>query len=555
MSKILTLHDPASARKHYLAGVWQMETLYSLARQHATVSGNAYALRDSGRRLTWGELVAWSDSVAAELHGKGMRRGDRVAVWLSNRVEYVVILLACSRNGYVCVPSLHQSNTVAEVLNTLDAIQCRAMFAESAWGADAASKDVFEEARALKCLSFIYSLASSRIEGARSENSGMRMPDLGQRSHIPLPPHSDDPDQVVYLGFTSGTTGAPRGVMHSDNTLLANGRALVTDWSVTAADVLFLLSPMSHHIATVAIEQSLISGCELVIYDPFAGMSAFEWIALSQATYVMGVPTHAIDLLRELERRGESTLGTVTVFYMAGSVIPKDVARKLLSINVKPQNVYGMTENGSHQYTKSSDPSRVLSDTCGKSCTGYEIKLWQPHNRDLECAPGKVGEIGGRGGLLMLGYFNDQAATEASFNRSGWFMSGDLGRIDEEGNLEIVGRKTDLIIRGGRNIHPAHIEEVAMSHPSIRNAAAFGVKDRRLGEKVCLAIVSDGTLLTTDEVLLHLRIEGLSRFDMPEYLLMLPDMPMTASGKILKRALVHWVNRKSVTPKSVRSPA
>ncbi|KAJ8134029.1 hypothetical protein OY671_012757, partial [Metschnikowia pulcherrima] len=145
-------------------------------------------------------------------------------------------------------------------------------------------------------------------------------------------------------------------------------------------------------------------------------------------------------------------------FYMAGSPIPQESAEKFSHIGVKPQNVYGMTENGSHQYTSPDAPTGVIVGTCGQACKGYEIRIWKQEDPDAEAEPGEIGEIGGRGGLLMSGYYSNQEATEASFNASGWFMSGDSGVQDAEGNVRIVGRKKDSIIRGGHNIHPARIE-------------------------------------------------------------------------------------------------
>ena len=348
------------------------------------------------------------------------------------------------------------------------------------------------------------------------------------------------------------TTGTPKGVMHSDNTLLTNGRALGGDWSQNHVTVLLSLSPMSHHIGTVALEQMLAVGCELVMFDPAGGVPMLDWIELTGATYVMGVPTHAMDLVEEVDRRGLNKLGSVKVFYMAGAPIPTETARKLLSLGATPQNVYGMTENGSHQYTLPSDSVDVITTTCGKSCAGYEVRLWNAENPDIEAAVGEVGEIGGRGGELMLGYFNNQSATEGSFNNSGWFLSGDLGQFDAQGNLHIVGRKKDLIIRGGHNIHPAHIEEYAHRHPSVRRAAAFGVADDRLGEKVCLALICEGEQPDAQALLEHLAKEGLSKFDMPEFLLFTPEFPLTASGKILKRELMQWVEDGRVKPASVR---
>ncbi len=553
MSHLLTLHEPATAREHYLSGIWQTDTLYSLARRHATERGSAYAVRDSARRFTWSALVAMVDALAADLHEAGLRRGDRVSIWLPNRVESVVILLACSRNGYVCNPSLHQNYTVAEIVTLLSRIECRALFAQPGWGADATTADIFARAAQMGHMKRVYALPGLRTPDEKLPPGTHPMPT--QQSRIAQPPPSTHPDQIVYLAFTSGTTGTPKGVMHSDNTLLANGRAMVADWGQNHSTVLLSLSPMSHHIGTVALEQVLVTGCELVTFDPTAGVSALDWLQTTGATYVMGVPTHASDLLHDVDKRGLTQLGAVKVFYMAGSPIPTETARRLLALGAKPQNVYGMTENGSHQYTKPSDPVEVITSTCGKSCAGYEIRLWQQENPDLEVAPGEVGEIGGRGGVLMLGYFNNQTATESSFNSSGWFLSGDLGRFDAAGNLQIVGRKKDLIIRGGHNIHPAHIEEYAHRHPSVKRAAAFGVADERLGEKVCLAIICNDQALAGDEILQHLASEGLSKFDMPEFFAVVVEFPMTASGKILKRELVEWVRTGRLQPQPVRYQA
>jgi acyl-CoA synthetase len=342
-------------------------------------------------------------------------------------------------------------------------------------------------------------------------------------------------------------------VLHSDNTLLANGRAMVKDWHHDERTVLYSHSPLSHHIATVAIEQSLVAGFEIVVNDPPGGMKTLDWIVESGATYVMGVPTHAIDLLAQMKQRGLAKLGRVSVFYMAGSIIPPGTARAFLDMGVTPQNVYGMSENGSHQYTLPDADVTTITTTCGKACTGYETRLWDPENPDVEAKPGVVGEIGTRGALLTLGYFDNQTATENSFNASGWFMSGDLGRFDAGGNLQIVGRKKDLIIRGGHNIHPAAIENLAVKHQRVLQAAAFPVADERLGERVCLAIVTrENASVTAGELLAHLHAEGLSKYDMPEYFVALEAFPLTASGKILKRELVEWARSGRLAPEPVR---
>jgi acyl-CoA synthetase len=259
-----------------------------------------------------------------------------------------------------------------------------------------------------------------------------------------------------------------------------------------------------------------------------------------------------MDLLQSMDARGQPGLGRVAVFYMAGAPIPRETASRFLQLGITPQNIYGMTENGSHQYTQPTDDTETITGTCGRACNGYEVRLWKQDNPDVEAEPGEIGEIGGRGGLLMLGYFANQAATEQSFNAHGWFMSGDLGRFDERGNLQIVGRKKDLIIRGGHNIYPARIEDLAHRHPNVAKAAAFPVADERLGERVCLAIIAEGVAPVPEAMLAHLFDAGLSKYDMPEYYIVLPEFPLTPSGKILKRELVEWAKSGRIAPQPVR---
>jgi len=530
VNSILTLLNPQEAARHYASGAWRKDTLYSLLERHAAERPQAHALRDARVRLSWRALRDWVDAAAQALHQAGVRRGQRVAVWLPSRAECVVTLLACSRNGYVCNPSLHQNYTVAEIVQLLGRTRAAALVTQRV--------DIVAAAQALPHMKAVF--------GA----PGTPFPGPGAACDIPP---VDDPDKIVYLAFTSGTTGVPKGVMHSDNTLLANGRAMVTDWHHDHATILLSLSPMSHHIATVAVEQTMAAGFELVINDPPSGMQPLDWLLACGASYIMGVPTHAIDILAEAKRRGMHKLGAVRLFYMAGSPIPREVAQTFLGMGITPQNIYGMTENGSHQYTLPSDDAQTIVETCGRACHGYETRIFAQDNPDLEVPAGTVGEIGTRGALLMLGYFDNQATTEDSFNRDGWFLSGDLGTLDERGCLRIMGRKKDLIIRGGHNIHPARIEDLAHKHPAVQKAAAFGVPDARLGEKVCLAVICrEGERVAGDALLEHLHAVGLSKYDMPEYFIAMDAFPLTASGKVLKRELQKWANSGRIAPQAVR---
>ncbi|WP_324274957.1 class I adenylate-forming enzyme family protein [Blastococcus brunescens] len=235
--------------------------------------------------------------------------------------------------------------------------------------------------------------------------------------------------------------------------------------------------------------------------------------------------------------------------------MPSVVAQGLLDVGVIPQSGYGMTEAGSHHYTRPDDATELVVGTSGRACAGYEVAIFSREDPEKQLPAGEVGQIGGRGASLMLGYFDDQASTEGSFNASGWFLTGDLGWMDEEGYLRITGRKKDVIIRGGHNIFPAKIENLAMQHPDVAKAAAVPVPDERLGERVCLVVQPKPDRdVSSGDLLVHLADAGLSKYDMPEYLATVDDLPLMPSGKVLKRRLLEWIEEGRLSPRPVRSP-
>lgn len=527
MRPFLTLHNPAAAQKYYQDKLWFDETFYDLATKHATARPHALALQDGFTKLTWQDVIHHADALARDLIDQGLCGGDRVSVWMSDCITPVIALLACSREGFVCNPSLHKTHTWAEIIERLNRLNTKAFITQPGWGADPdeiSIDNLYEQAPSLKV---IYE------------------PDtLPKPVKKPDHPPSKTPDHVTYLAFTSGTTGEPKGVMHSANTLLSSVRKLVETWGFDTQTRILTLSPLSHHIAWVAASEWLVCGGVFITNHPPPDVHALDWIVQTGATYVLGVPTHAMDILAEQARRNLPRLGNVSVFYLAGSPIPPSVAEAFIKQGITPQNVYGMTENSSHQYTFPDDSFEIIVGTCGRGGPAYDVCILDPDNPSRYLKTGETGHIAGRGAALMLGYFDNQSASESSFNQDGWFMSGDLGSLDEAGNLTIKGRIKDLIIRGGHNIHPAPIEAVALRHPAVEKAAVFPVPDDRLGEKICIAIIGR---ITINDLLEHLRREGLSKYDMPEYFARVEAFPLTASGKVLKRTLIDQHRRGELT--------
>lgn len=549
INTMLSLLSADRLAEYTNGGFWQDETIYRIASDRAERAPDAFAVRDRSRRLTYQRLVNAADTFAADLATRGVRPGQRVAIWLPSRVETAIALLACSRNGYVCCPSLHRDHTVGEIKALVERMRAAVVVAQPGYGANSERHDVFAELKGLPFLSHVYRMAA---DGADVNTTAFACR-LRAGSPVPAPEPNEDPNRIIYLPFTSGTTGRPKGVLHSDNTLLASARTLAKDWNFSETTKIYTLSPLSHNLGLGALITSIVAGSELIVHDLPRGNSLLDRLVETGATFLFGVPTHAIDLLSEARARGVTQLGSVRGFRISGAAAPSEVLSELMCYDVTPQSGYGMTETCSHQYTLPTDDPRLIAETCGRSCAGYEVRIWRQDNPDVEAPIGEIGQIGGRGASLMLGYFDDQTATEESFNTHGWFMTGDLGWMDENGYLRMTGRKKDVIIRGGHNIYPARIEALAIKHPAVDQVAAFPVHDPRLGERVCLAIaLTPGASLDDSELLTHLDDAGLSKYDMPEYVLRLDTLPVTASGKIVKRVLVEQVTKGKLTPNPVR---
>jgi acyl-CoA synthetase len=545
MSTIPTRLSAELIERYTAQGFWRGDTIYSLVKGHAARAPDSFAVRDRFRRVTYRELLDAADALAADLARRGVAPGQRVAVWLPSRIEAVVALLACSRDDTICCPSLHRDHTTGEVVELLQRTSAAALIVQDGYGADAGKRDLNAALKDVPTLRHVY-----RLEPHSERDKALF---AGVGASPPGAPQKTDPNTIVYLAFTSGTTGKPKGVMHSDNTLLANARQLAADWHIDHNSVVFSLSPLSHNLGFGAQVMALAMGGELVINDLPRGASLADRILETGTSFLVGVPPNAVDLLAEMRRRNLKGLGRLTGFRISGSAVPSEVVAGLIQQGIRPQSGYGMTESCSHQYTLPDDDPKLIIETSGKTCPGFELRIFSIDDPDAEAPRGTIGQIGGRGASLMLGYFDDPKATDDAFNAGGWFMTGDLGSLDENDYLRIAGRQKDIIIRGGHNIHPARIEELATRHAAVQRAAAVPVKDARLGEKVCLAVVlRAGQKLSPDELLAHLDAAGLSKFDMPEYFLTLDEIPLTPNGKMLKRAIIDEIAQGRITPIPVR---
>lgn len=543
-----SLIGDAAVQGYYDSGAWQNETIYAIVVSHAAARPDAVAIRTSFRTFSWSELVGAVDAFAADLARRGLARGDRVIVAAPNRVETVIALLAASRNGYVCCPSPHRNHTIAEMADMCVRASCAALICQPGHGADAADNDLVAAIGALPSLRHIYTLGApdTGAPGTGEPFAGL----LDGSAAAPVP--SADPDLVTYLAFTSGSTGKPKGVMHSDNSQLVAAHGIAGAWGFGPDTVTLSLSPFSHNLGCGTLWTSLVAGGTFVLHDWPRGESLIDRMEAAGVNYLVGVPTHAMDLVEELAARGIETYDRLDSFRVSAAACPEHVAGALYDLGIPVQKGYGMTETNGHQYGLPGDSRDLVTGTSGVCCPGYDLRIFDANDPDAEAPPGMPGLVAGRGASLMLGYFDDPAATQATLNRDGWFVTGDLGVLDEKGYLRLTGRKKELIVRGGHNINPNLLEDLALRHAAIDLCAAVPVPDDRLGERACLVVMfEDGRGLGPAEMTAHLAAEGLSRYDMPEFWVALADLPLMPNGKVDKQEIVRRLRDGAIVPDTI----
>ena len=295
MSMMLTLQDVERAREFYARGYWRSDTLYTLLRASAARNPDRFAFRDTNTRLTFCAALQWADALAADLEQAGLRAGDRVSIWLPSRVETVLVFMACSRMGYVCNTSLHRDYTCREIVALLQRAGSAAFFAQRGYGADSDKHDIFSMLGSLPRLRKVYRTEPLRVgmtEGAHP----IGFAELPREATTTAAP-SSHADRIVYLAFTSGTTGEPKGVMHSDNTILANARPIVQDWGFGNDTVIYSFSPLSHNIGVVGMVPNT---SVLVVINQIAPI----YVSFS-------VPEQFLQPLKALNRKSATVLATI----------------------------------------------------------------------------------------------------------------------------------------------------------------------------------------------------------------------------------------------------
>jgi malonyl-CoA/methylmalonyl-CoA synthetase len=469
-----------------------------------------------GRQLDYLGLREQSARWAAALAGCGVASGDRIAVRVEKSAEAVLLYIACLRLGAVFVPvnvaSSH--NEVAYVLG-----DCSPRLVVVPAGERAA----------------LAPLAGGAAVETLDADGGGTLSELAARCAAaaePAPPHA--PQAPAAIVYTSGTTGRAKGAILTRRNLASNAAALVATWRFGAQDVLLHALPLFHvHGLFTAINTVLASASGMLLLEKFEGAAAVQHF--TEVTVFMGVPTHYTRLLHESSLDRSST-AHMRLFVSGSAPLPVATHQEFLRRTGHTiLERYGMTEtlmNTSNPYDGPRVPGSV-----GPALPGVTVRVTDPDSGEVRHGSDVIGTLEIAGPNVFAGYWRDPDKTRSEFTADGWFKSGDLGRIDRDGYVYIVGRVKDLVISGGYNVYPKEVESELDALPGVAESAVFGVPHGDFGEGVTAAVVPRPGATLSEAALIELLRPRLARYKLPKRILLVQELPRNTMGKVQKSAL------------------
>jgi fatty-acyl-CoA synthase len=480
------------------------------------------------------------NALAAALHELGIERGDRIAIDLPNWPEFIISMFAAARLGAVMVP-LNPRYTVPELQYMLRHSEATAVVSAETFN-DVDYLQLFE-GFLMKLPDFQY-LVTVGKEDLWYDDRIYQFEDLlSSGEGRDLPPLALKPAEDVFaILYTSGTTGKPKGVALTHANVLTIAAETVEAIQLSPDDVVFGIATVFHVFGLgPGIIGTALAGASLVLQEQFDPEAALDLIDRHQVSVHYGVPTAYITEMRELERK-RRTLSSLRAGIVAGAPIGDDAVRRIRTELCPNLCVaYSLTETSSTvSMTRPHDPPEKQLFTVGRPLPGIEVRILDLDGTVLP--EESLGEVAVRGPGVMKGYYRQPGETAQAFDDESYFLTGDLGMIDEEGYLHIVGRRKELIIRGGFNVYPREVEDRLHAHPAVLDVTVVGLPHEVLGEQVCACILPvEGAIITGEEIKDWCR-STLADYKVPDIVRFFDSFPLTGSGKVRRVELARMVS-------------
>lgn len=537
---------PALKAQYRREGFWSDLTLFEHLEKHARASPAKLAVTHGSRRWSYADFLQRVTRLSDHLLSIGVVNGDLVALQSPSRAEIPLAHFACNRIGALLLP-LHEAWREVEVGHLLKISQAKAFITLGSYR----DFDHYAMAKTLQrvtpTLEHILVMGEGVPGNATALEAIIGAPPKRPASADEVKRNRPDPDDPGLVMVSSGTTALPKASVWSGNDLVA---FLAVQYAqrikLSKDDIAVQIAPASMGSTgyVFPVLAPLLTGGSSVMIERYDPDEALDIIRREKATFATAVPAQIVRMADSPKAR-TGDYSRFTRFNNAGAPLPYEAGLAIERLlDCRTQVSYGSTDGGVPSMTSIDDPQEKRLRTVGRRLPGQELKLFDNDYREVP--QGATGEVSWRGPNKTRGYLNDPVRTAETFRDDGWYLSGDLGVIDEDGYLRIVGRKKDMILRGGHNISPALIEDLLGKHPKVLEVAVAAMPDRVLGEKACAFVVlkPNASPLTLPEAVDFLKSNKMTVLDLPERIEIVDALPMSAGGKVQKAELTKMVTEK-----------
>lgn len=534
----------AEKKERYLKqGYWGRPTLPEVFEKQVDRFGDREFLVDSTKRLSFSQAQKYVDRLALSLLEAGFKKDDVLLVQLPNIVESPLLRLAAPKAGVLAVMVM-VAFEAREVKHILKITEARGIVIPGRYKNRDYLKMVREIQADLPSLEQIFIVGEEVPEGTISVPKMMEQPLEEKYSSDYLLGKGITTWEIQELQTTTGSTGLPK-ISEGFGWYQLQGYTIGERLKATENDIVGFVVPYIGGPGNCLWCVAIAHGCKMVFLEEFDPEAAFQIIEREKISILVGVPTVGEKLVRVPEWQ-QYDLSSLRVFYTAGAPMPPSLAREIEEkFECKVIGIIGSMDFGPISLPSVDDPAEVRLNSLGKPLAGIEIKI--VNDKGEEVPPGQEGELICRGPYAYTGYYKMPEATLEAYggDKDGWFRTGDLVRLDQDGNLYVAGRLKDIIKRGAMSIAPVEIEDLLRTHPAVADVAVVPMPDPVLGEKVCaFVIVKEGKSITLEEMIAFLRDKGLATFKLPERLEIVDKFPIKGEQKVFKRQLVEAVTKK-----------
>lgn len=525
---------PAALRADFRSrGWWGDHCLLDWWNLAVLASPDAPAVIDrQGTRFTYSEADEVSSRFAGWLVGVGVRPGSVVAVQLPNWAEFLPIFIGVMKAGAVINP-LSANLRSSELLHAVSTCGTKVMLMPAAFRSTdyhALGADLLEQVDGLQRILFVRDAPDSDTHFSSAVENAQPLAEEDW-----LLAHGEDLAAVL---FTSGSESEPKGVMLSHNNLIASEIGFSYALRLGPEDGMLMPAPVGHATGFMhGVVMPLLTRGTSLLCDSTDGPEMAAVASRYGATCGMSVPAVIDSMLCTCEERGTG-LARIRFLCCGGSPVPRRLVERARSLGIRVYSVYGSTESAPHTMTTFHDSDERVLSTDGRACPGTEIRIVDRMTHEPVPA-GVEGEEASRGPAVFCGYLGHPELTAVAIDEAGWYYSGDLAVMDDDGYIRVTGRCKDVINRGGENISAAEVERALMCHPAVLAAAVVAMPDKTMGQRACAFLVSRDNLPKLDVADLNdfFVSRGMAKFKIPERVEYLDELPTTSSGKVSKRVL------------------